>query len=60
MLCTVIANAHRDPEKGRAFRVEDFSPYKRETGTIRVGADNIGQMKEAFKGFSKVRLEKVT
>lgn len=27
MLCTLIANANRDPKRGRAFKPDDFDPY---------------------------------
>jgi hypothetical protein len=29
MLCSLIANANRDPKKHRAFRPSDFDPYAR-------------------------------
>lgn len=27
MLCTLIANIHRDPKKTRPFKPKDFDPY---------------------------------
>jgi len=52
LLCALIANAHRDPKKGRAFRVEDFDPYVCESSAdvIEVTSDNIGFLKQAFVG----------
>jgi hypothetical protein len=54
LVCTIIANAHRDPKKGRAFRPEDFDPYaiesQQHSQTIEVTPDTIGQLKEAFAG----------
>jgi len=50
-LMALIANAHRDPNKGRAFRPDDFNPYaaRRKTG-IPVRADSIGLLKQLVKG----------
>ena len=51
LLCALVANAHRDPKKGRAFRVADFDPYGREPGeVIEVNRENIGTLKQAFVG----------
>ena len=51
VLCALIANAHRDPKKGRAFRPSDFDPFQRERGeVIEVNRDNIGLLREAFTG----------
>jgi hypothetical protein len=30
VLCALVANANRDPKKGRAYRPRDFDPYARE------------------------------
>ena len=27
IICTLIANAHRDPKKTRPFKPKDFNPY---------------------------------
>jgi len=51
LLCALVANAHRDPKKGRAFKVADFDPYGREPGeVIEVNRENIGILKQAFVG----------
>ncbi len=50
LLCALIGNAHRDPKKGRAFKVADFDPFDREPGeVIEVDTENIGLLKQAFK-----------
>jgi hypothetical protein len=45
----MIANAHRDPKKTRAYRPSDFSPFekKRKHG-IPITPGNIGLLKEVF------------
>lgn len=49
MLAAVIANCHRDPKKGRAYRPGDFDPYGQAAGeVVHVDKDNIGLLKEAF------------
>lgn len=51
LLCALIANAHRDPKKGRAFKPEDFEPNPRDDTArevIHVTPDNIGELKQAF------------
>jgi hypothetical protein len=52
LLCALIGNAHRDPKKGRAFKVADFDPFsdgQRESGeVIHVDKQNIGTLKKAF------------
>jgi len=51
LLCALVANAHRDPKKGQAFKVADFDQFGREPGeVIEVNRENIGLMKEAFAG----------
>jgi hypothetical protein len=52
LLCALIANANRDPKKGRAFKPSDFDPYARgpSPDTVRVDSETIGLMKEAFTG----------
>lgn len=54
-LMALIANCHRDPKKGRAFRATDFHPSaRREDKGLLVTKENIGLMKDAFnKGFKK-------
>jgi len=53
LVCALLANAHRDPKKGRPFRVDDFNPYGRETSgqAIEVTRDNIGTLRQAFSRF---------
>jgi len=61
VICTLIANAHRDPKKHRPFTPDDFNPYaergsRRAAGkasgadVIEVTSDNIGLMRAAFIG----------
>ena len=53
LLCALIGNAHRDPKKGRAFKVADFDPFsnggREPDEVIEVNTDNIGLLKRAFK-----------
>ena len=52
LLCALVANAHRDPKKGRAFKVADFDPYGRDPGeVIEVNRENIETLKQAFTRF---------
>lgn len=58
LVCTLIANANRDPKKGRAFRVEDFDPYARGAAAndvIEVDTESIGTLKQAFSSFKGKR-----
>ena len=50
MLCALIANANRDPKKGRAFKPADFDPYRHHGGddVVEVNETTIGLLKEAF------------
>ena len=53
MLCALIANANRDPKKGRAFKPDDFNPYIERSchgDVIEVNTDTVGLMREAFTG----------
>lgn len=51
LLSALIANAHRDPKKGRAFKPGDFDPYRRERDEV-VEVDRVGieTLKAAFTG----------
>jgi len=53
----LLANIHRDPKKGRAFRPSDFNPYEaaaRHDAGIRLTRGNIGLLKQVFvKGKEK-------
>lgn len=43
LICALIANANRDPKKGRAFKADDFNPYARsERRSSRTVADKQG------------------
>jgi hypothetical protein len=48
-LLALLANAHRDPKKGRAFRPEDFHPCvaPRKQG-LRLTADKIGLLSDLW------------
>ena len=47
----LIANANRDPKKGRPFRPEHFNPYVgRRTAGVPITPDNIGMLKAFVKG----------
>lgn len=49
LLASVIANCHRDPKKGRAYKPADFDPFARaREETVEVNRENIGLLKEAF------------
>jgi len=54
LLCALMANCHRDPKKGRAFKVADFDPFgpERSRGgeVIEVNRENITTLKQAFVG----------
>ncbi len=57
LLCALVGNCHRDPKKGRAFKVDDFDPFDREPGeVIKVNRENLETMRKAFTG-SKVNSE---
>jgi len=55
-LMALIANAHRDPKKGKAFEPDDFNPYSektsgsRQVGMIVVTKENVSLLKQAFTG----------
>ncbi len=38
-LMALIANAHRDPKKTRAFRPRDFDPFAKRHEPVKVGVD---------------------
>lgn len=51
VLCALIANVHRDPKKGRAFKPEDFDPYRTSgRDVIRMDDAGVEAMKAAFVG----------
>ena len=52
LLAAILANAHRDPRRTRAFRAEDFNPYASDQPdeAIEITPDTIGQLKQAFIG----------
>ena len=58
LLCALIANAHRNPKKGSAFKPANFHPYaaKQKEG-LRITADNITVLKDVFVRNSEKRGE---
>ena len=52
LLCALVANANRDPKRGRPFRPTDFDPYARQDRRERVMVDeeSLAILKEAFTG----------
>ena len=62
VICTLLANTHRDPKKQRAFKPDDFNPYvdpgnRHERladgtsgGVIEVNSETVSLMRAAFKG----------
>ena len=56
ILCSLIANANRDPKKHRALKPSDFDPYVRQDRRSRMVADKesltlLREALEARKGF---------
>jgi len=50
-LLAMVANAHRDPKKGRALRPSDFDPFDREADeVIEINRRNMATLKQAFAG----------
>ena len=50
VLCALIANANRDPKKGRAYRPRDFDPYAREQRRRRIAdRQDLSILKEALE-----------
>ena len=52
MICCLIANANRNPKKGRPFRPEDFNPYVKRRAS-RKGADDLSLLRSALEGARK-------
>ena len=53
IICSLIANANRDPKKHRAFKPDDFNPYaerRKRANAIEVTPENIGLLRSAFVG----------
>ena len=45
----LLANIHRDPKKGKAFKPSDFNPYEVKRGQgVPLRAGNIGLLKQVF------------
>ncbi|MCK6458228.1 MAG: hypothetical protein L6Q92_17075 [Phycisphaerae bacterium] len=38
-MLALIANAHRDPKKTRAFKPSDFDPFARRVAPLKVGVE---------------------
>ena len=51
IICSLIANANRDPKKHRAYRPSDFDPYARMDRRSRKVADteSLALLKEALE-----------
>jgi hypothetical protein len=47
VICTILANANRDPKKSRAFGVEDFTPYRQ--AVVAAPTEDVAAMKKAFQ-----------
>ena len=53
-ILALLANIHRDSKKHRAYRPEDFHPYRRRSSVgVRITRENIGLLKKAFLGKEK-------
>jgi hypothetical protein len=52
LICAVVANANRDPKRGRPFKPSDFDPYARQEKRQRVELDgeSLALLKEALTG----------
>jgi hypothetical protein len=62
MLMMLIANANRDPKKGRAARLTDFNPYLRaDKYNVVPTKEQLTFMREAFeKSFGKPKTERIS
>jgi hypothetical protein len=50
LVCALIANANRDPKKGRPFKPSDFDPYARETRRRRTAdTQDLSILREALE-----------
>ena len=51
VICSLVANANRDPKKHRAFKPSDFDPYARMDRRSRKVADteSLALLKEALE-----------
>lgn len=47
-LMALLANAHRDPRKGRAFKPSDFDPFARANTTKPVTQADVSVLKDVF------------
>lgn len=52
LLCALVANANRDPKRGRPFKPSDFDPYARQDRRERTDVDreSLARLKEALTG----------
>lgn len=52
ILCALLANANRDPRRGRPFKPSDFDPYARQERRRRTTADkdSLAILREALEG----------
>jgi hypothetical protein len=55
LICSLIANANRDPKKQKPFKPDDFNPYSERHGAtldanvIQVNSATIGLLRAAFR-----------
>lgn len=50
-LMALIANAHRDPKKGKVFEPDDFNPYvSRSLDAVVITKENVDVLRSAFLG----------
>ena len=50
LICALLANANRDPKKGRVFKPSDFDPYAKETRRRRIADKlDLALLKEALE-----------
>ena len=50
----LLANINRDPKKSKVFKPTDFNPYYAvKKDSVLVTRENIGVLREAFKGIAK-------
>ena len=52
LVCTLVANASRDPKHSGPYKPSDFDPYARQDRRERVDADSesLAMLKEALTG----------
>ncbi|MCC7350217.1 MAG: hypothetical protein IT446_06575 [Phycisphaerales bacterium] len=53
LICALIANAHRDPKRGRPFKPADFDPYARQDRRQVADKRSLAIIREALEGQRK-------